>query len=93
MKWGDRNPNKLKNIWTADFDLIQEIRNIKFYRTIVPVDDVNDLELETIDMADAGENLICAAIYARFKFRSGKYSCQLIFARTKVVHDLTIPGT
>ena len=49
------------------------------------------MEIETIDAADAGENLICAAIYARFKLRSGGFSCQLIFARTKIVHDLTIP--
>ena len=42
-------------------------------------------------MADAGENLICAAVYARYKLRNGGYSCQLIFARTKVIHGLTIP--
>ena len=36
-------------------------------------------------------NLVCAAVYARFKRRDGSYSCQLIFARTKIVHDITIP--
>ena len=83
LKWDDPIPNELKNIWAANFDLIQEILNIKFYRAIVPIDAMNYWELDTIDTANAGENLICAAIYARFKLWSGKYSCQLIFARTK----------
>ena len=50
-----------------------------------------NLEIETINTADAGENLVCAAVYMRFKRRDGSYSCQLIFARTKIVHDITIP--
>ena len=47
--------------------------------------------METLDLGDAGENLICSAIYVRFKRKSGGSSCQLIFARTKVIHDLSIP--
>ena len=39
------------------------------------------------------KSLICAAIYARYKRRNGEYSCQLIFARTKIVHNLSIPRT
>ena len=34
--------------------------NTKFYRALVPEDDVS-VDIETIDMADAGENLTCAA--------------------------------
>ena len=63
---------------------------IRFHRAVVPEHAIN-LEIETIDTADASEKLICAAIYARFKRRNGKYSCQLILARTKIVHNITIP--
>ena len=40
---------------------------------------------------DAGESLVCAAIYVRFLRRDGSHSCQLIFSRTKIVHDTSTP--
>ena len=88
--WDDQIPPELLKLWAANFDLMEEIGNIKFSRAVVPLDAVS-LDIETIDTADAGENLICAAVYARFKRRDGTYSCQLIFARTKIVHNLSIP--
>ena len=53
--------------------------------------DALNLDIETINTADTSEHLVCAAVYARFLKRGGFHSCQLIFARTKVVHGLTIP--
>ena len=90
LDWDDPIPADLRDIWVANFGLIQELGDVVFRRAVVPEDAVN-LDINTIDTADASENLICAAIYARFKLKSGKYSCQLIFARSKIVHDLTIP--
>jgi hypothetical protein len=90
LGWDDPIPNELKNIWAANFDLISELGDLKFERAVVPEDAVN-LDVQTIDTADAGDNLVCAAIYARFKLKSGRYSCQLIFSRSKVIHDLTTP--
>ena len=69
---------------------MKEIGNLKFCRAVIPKDAVS-LDVELIHSADAGENLICAAVHARYKLRNGNFSCQLIFARTKIVHDLTIP--
>ena len=88
--WDDPIPNELKNIWAANFDLINDIGNIEFNRAVVPPDAVH-LDMETIDTADASENLVCAAVYARFLRRDGSHSCQLIFARTKIIHDISIP--
>ena len=57
----------------------------------VPGDAV-DLNVETIDVADASCSLICAAIYGRFKQKNGEYSCQLIFSRSNLVPDnITMP--
>ena len=70
--------------------MINELANIKFKRAVIPIDAV-DLSMEAINVADAGENLVCAAVYVRFLRKDGTYSCQLIFARTKVIHDHTIP--
>ena len=43
------------------------------------------LELDTLDFADASQSLVCVAIYARFKRRSGIYSSQLILSRSRIV--------
>ena len=76
--WGDPIPSELKAVWAANFDLIDEIGTLEFRRAIVPHDAAN-LDVETINTADAGESLVCAAIYVRFLRRDGSHSCQLIF--------------
>ena len=90
IDWDDPIPSELKEIWAANFDLVEELSTLQFRRAVVP-EDACSLDVETIDAGDAGEQLVCAAIYARFKLRGGGFSCQLIFARTKIIHDLTIP--
>ena len=88
--WDDLIPNELKTIWIANFDLIKELGSLTFRCAVIPDDAVN-LDTETLDAADAGETLICSAIYIRYKRHCGKYLCRLIFGRTIVIHDLTIP--
>ena len=56
----------VKYIWIANFNLIKEIGNLKFRRAVIPIDAVS-LDVLTFDTADATENLICSAIYARCK--------------------------
>lgn len=90
IDWDDPIPNELKEIWMANFELMKEIKDLKFERAVIPKDAVS-LNCETIETADAGESIICAAIYVRFKRRNGENSCQLIFSRSKVIHDHTIP--
>ena len=85
LNWEDPIPKEIKNIWDAK--LIKEIGNLKFCRAILPEDTIS-LDIDTIDTADTGEKLICAAVYARFKLRNETILCQLIFSRTKIVHDL-----
>ena len=67
---------------------MQDLRDVFFRRTVVPEDALN-LDIETIDVADASSSLMCCAIYARFELKSGGYSCQLVFARSKLVPDDT----
>ena len=43
-------------------------------------------------MGDASGDLICAAVYVRFQQKGGGYSCQLVFARSRLVpEDMTQP--
>ena len=91
--WDDKIPSDLLNIWNNHFDMINEISKIHFKRAVIPSDAVN-LQMTTVDFADASKKLVCVAIYARFLRKCGNYSCQLIFARSKLVPEgMTIPRT
>ena len=84
LDWDDIIPDSLRHIWESHFDIIQNIKGIKFNRAVIP-DDAISLVINTIDTGDASHHLACAAIYARFKRKSGNYSCQLILSRSKLV--------
>ena len=66
--------------------MIKEIGSIRFKRAVVPIDAVS-LDLNTIDTGDASKSIACAAIYVRFRRKCKQYSCQLIFARSKLISD------
>ena len=84
LDWDDKIPEDLRQIWKDNFEMIDQISNIRFKRAVIPEDAVG-IELETIDTADASQQMVCVAIYVRFPLKSGGYSCQLVFARTKIV--------
>ena len=88
LDWDDKIPDDLRKIWLSNFELMQEIREIKFNRVVVPADAKN-LDMETIDTADASNQLICCAIYVRIERKKGFFSCQLLFSRTKILPDGT----
>ena len=46
-----------------------------------------NLDINTIDAADASNKLACIAIYAKFLRRNGTYSCELVLSRSKFVPD------
>ena len=66
LDWDDRIPDSPRHVWKSHFEMIQNIKGIKFNRTVVPYDAIS-LDINTIDTGDASHNLACAAIYARFK--------------------------
>ena len=86
LAWDQFISEEEKKIWDVNFSAMQDLRDVFFRRTIVPEDALN-LDIETIDVADASNDLMCCAIYSRFKLKSGGYSCQLVFARSKLVPD------
>ena len=88
LKWDDPIPNEYRSLWESNFEMMAELKNIRFQRAIIPVN-AESLKINTIDTADASKDLACSAIYARFKLKNGKYSCQLVFARTKLLAEGT----
>ena len=91
LKWDDQIPENLRSLWSSNIEMIKEIKHLKYKRAVVPIDAKN-LNVVTIDTGDSSPNLICAAIYIRFEKKDGTFSCQLIFARSKVLPEgTTIP--
>ena len=88
LDWDDVVPADLYNKWISNFKTIEDLGNIKFNRAVIPPDAVN-LDINTLDFADASQLMACAAVYARFKRRNGSYSCQLVFSRSKLIGDST----
>ena len=64
--------------------MLESLGTLKYNRVIVPVNAKN-LDITTIDTGDASPSLICTAVYARFECKDGTFSCQLVFARSRVV--------
>ena len=91
LDWDDKIPNDLKPLWKTNFELIRDLSDIRFARTVIPID-AKDISIETLETADASDKLICAAIYARIERIDGTYSCQLVFSRSKLLpNDITVP--
>ncbi|XP_066913300.1 uncharacterized protein [Clytia hemisphaerica] len=84
--WDDVLPDHLRKLWINNFEMMQEINQLKYQRTIVPPDAIN-LEVETLDFADASQSLVCVTIYTRFKRQSGTYSSQLFLSRSRIVPE------
>ena len=88
VEWDDQIPDNLRSIWESNFEMLSEIRNLKYKQAIVLID-AKSLDIETIGMGDASQKMIYAAIYARFEKRDGGFLYQMIFARLKVISNDT----
>ena len=86
LNWDDAIPDDLRPLWETHFQMMQEIKNIKFNRAIIPKDAIS-LNINTVDTGDASKNIARVAIYARCERSNGEFSCQLIFSRSKLVPD------
>ena len=86
LNWDDAIPDDLRPLWETHFQMMQEIKNIKFNRAIIPKDAIS-LNINTVDTGDASKNIACVANYARCERPNGEFSCQLIFSRSKLVPD------
>ena len=86
IEWDDILPDNLRCIWVSHFQMMSEIKNLHYKRAVIP-HDADSLDIETLDFGDASQALVCAAIYVSFKRKNNSYSCQLIFARSRIVPD------
>ena len=91
ITWDDQIPENLRRVWVSNSEAIQDLSKIRYKRAIVP-HNAKNLDIVTMDTGDASSNLICAAIYAHFERKNGSFSCQLVFARSKIIPEgISIP--
>ena len=84
LTWDNKLPDNLRGVWVSHIEMMEEISRVKFKRAIVP-HNAKSLDIMTLDAGDGSPSAVCAAIYARFELTDGSYSCQLVFARSKIL--------
>ena len=57
---------------------------MKSRRAVIPEDAI-DTQVKTLDFGDASREIACIGIHAIFKRKDGSYSCQLVFARSRLI--------
>ena len=72
-----------RELWDANFGLL-EIGQVEFGRAVSPADYVDLFEI-----AYASNKVVCSAVFVRFLEKGDSHFCKLVFARTKIVHDLS----
>jgi len=89
LDWDDCISNDLRPIWTSNFEMIQEINNLKFRRAIVP-DDAIDLNIDTIDFADSNAKMgtILVNLYSQDPelFQRVASTSRIVCSFTKYTH-------
>ena len=89
LDWDDKIPDNLRPIWESHFQMMNEIKTLKYQRAVIPEDatdtQVNTFLMQICDFGDASREIACTAIYARLKREGGSYSCQLVFARSRLI--------
>ena len=88
LDWDDAIPENLHSLWKSNFEMIQELKSLRYNRAIVP-NDAASLDINTIDFGDANQLMACSAVYARFERQNGEFSCQLVLARSKIIPEGT----
>ena len=87
LNWDDTILDDLGPLLETHFQMMQEIKVIKFNRAIIPKDAIS-LNINTVDTGDASKNIAWAVIYARCERSNGEFWCQIIFSQSKLVPDL-----
>lgn len=90
LDWDDKIPDSYLEKWVKNLEMMQQLREVKFRRTVIPEDAVN-LEVELISSVDASKDIAIAVVHARVLKRDGTFHVQLICAKSKRVHTTTVP--
>ena len=83
-------PDSYLDKWAATMETIQELKQVTFRRAVIPPDAANS-NIHLLVFTNASQNLGVIAIFGRVLRKCGKFSCQLLMGRSKLLAGLTIP--
>ncbi len=66
------------------------MKQVTFRRAVIPPDAANT-NIHLLTFSDESQNLGVVAIFGRVLRKCGKFSCQLLMGRSKLLTGLTIP--
>ena len=90
LGWDDPLPPDLLDLWSSNLEDMQNLRRLRFKRSYLHPDAV-DNQVELLCLTDASATIAVASVYARSKLPDGSFSCQLVAAKSKLVHLSTVP--
>ena len=89
--WDDEISDSDREMWIQNFEVMNRLGTcVTWSRAVIPTDAVN-MNMELIGAGDASEKIACSGCYIRFKRKNGSLSCQLLFAKSKIVNNMTLP--
>ena len=90
LGWDDTVPESYLEKWVQNLHDIQELREVRFRRTVIP-HDAASLNIDLVISSDASKSIAVSCVHARVPLRSGGFSCQLYTAKSKIVRYETVP--
>jgi hypothetical protein len=86
----DPVPPDCRKDWTELFHTMNQLKSIQIARSVLPEEASPQAKIRVITIADAAAHSCGSAIYASVEEPGGNFSCNLILAKSKMVHG-TIP--
>ena len=90
-EWDVLLPESLLDTWVENLEMIQELKDLKFQRSIFNNHVNVAAGVVLIVSTDASSSLAAACVHARMELLGGGYICRLVTAKAKLVGKSTIP--
>ena len=88
--WDEEVSVPLHDKWIDNFWTMHKLRGLQFKRARIP-SDAFDTKMYLSGCVDAADSLKIVGVWARFKRKNGKFSCQLIIGRSLLSKGGTVP--
>jgi hypothetical protein len=90
LDWKDPVPDAHVETWVEHFRQLEGARGLTIPRCVIPPNAPPDWTMRLIVLADAGEGAGGAAVYGGVEKPDGTYTCNLLFAKSRLMHH-TVP--
>ena len=90
LDWKDPVPEHLHDTWVDHFSELENSKALTIPRCIIPPSAPSDWKMRLLCLADAGEGAGGAAIYGGIEKPDGTYTCNLLFAKSRLMRH-TVP--